>query len=527
MRLNMNKLAAAVLLLSGATGAHAQIFKVTLSGANENPPVTTNGSGSAIVAFNTTTHELRVSARFLGLTGNTTASHIHCCVAPTANGGVATTTPTFVGFPIGVTAGSWDNTYNMTAAGTWNAAFVTANGGTTAGAEAALLAGALSGQSYLNIHSSFAAGGEIRGTLLRHSFVSATPARSAGLGAALDALGAGTGALSDRLVGLAMLDTAGQRSALDLLLPASSAAVQTVTSNTLFTEFDQIGSRMEGLRISDSAPTSGGFWIKAIGIDSQQDAEQGFAGFDDNAWDGAIGYDRVLGTDFVVGVSVGLAEHSLGFSDQLAGSSTDIETTQATLYATKTLGNAYIDGMVSIGQHDTDFVRNAGAAGMAKGTADSDQLGARVAAGLNMEIAAGMTLTPQVKLDWVSLDLDGYREFGGSGLALNVDSQSLDRLRSSLGAQLDWGTGTGVMPFVRGFWNYDWKDDSVVQTAAFAAGGASFTDVGPDTDSSSYSVGAGINFRGGNGFSAAIAYDFLANDSFESNMLHAKLLWTF
>jgi hypothetical protein len=44
--------------------------------------------------------------------------------------------------------------------------FLGAHGGTVAPAEAALLAGMISGNAYLNIHSSAFPGGEIRGFLL-------------------------------------------------------------------------------------------------------------------------------------------------------------------------------------------------------------------------------------------------------------------------------------------------------------------------------------------------------------------------
>jgi MYXO-CTERM domain-containing protein len=54
--------------------------------------------------------------------------------------------------------------FDMTQAATWNPAFITANGGTAAGAEAALAAGAAAGLVYLNIHST-SAGGEILGFL--------------------------------------------------------------------------------------------------------------------------------------------------------------------------------------------------------------------------------------------------------------------------------------------------------------------------------------------------------------------------
>jgi CHRD domain/IPTL-CTERM motif len=138
---------------------------VALTGAKENPANTSPGLGSAEVTLDTTAHTLRVNVIFTGLTAGTTASHLHCCVAPPGNAGVATTTPSFVGFPLGVTSGSMDRTYDTTLASSWNNAFITANGGTPASAEAALANGIQSGGVYLNIHTTAFPGGEIRGFL--------------------------------------------------------------------------------------------------------------------------------------------------------------------------------------------------------------------------------------------------------------------------------------------------------------------------------------------------------------------------
>ncbi len=78
---------------------------------------------------------------------------------------MATQVPYFVGFPIGVTSGSYDNTFDLTMLSSYNPAFVTSHGGTAATAEAALLAGLADQKSYLNIHSTAYPGGEIRGFL--------------------------------------------------------------------------------------------------------------------------------------------------------------------------------------------------------------------------------------------------------------------------------------------------------------------------------------------------------------------------
>lgn len=158
-------MAIAFAFLLGLPMAQAATFTATLSGANENPANASTGMGGTTVTLDTAAHTLRVSASFSGLTANTTASHIHCCAAPPANVGVATMTPSFVGFPLGVTSGAMDQTYDTTQAATWNAAFVTANGATPAGAEAALAAGLAAGQAYLNIHTTAFAGGEMRGFL--------------------------------------------------------------------------------------------------------------------------------------------------------------------------------------------------------------------------------------------------------------------------------------------------------------------------------------------------------------------------
>ncbi|HXR52938.1 MAG TPA: PEP-CTERM sorting domain-containing protein, partial [Steroidobacteraceae bacterium] len=78
-------------------------------------------------------------------------------------GPVTTTTPTFAGFPAGV-AGTYDQTFDMTQAGSYRAGFITDAGGISS-AEAALFSGIAQGRAYLNIHTINFAGGEIRGFL--------------------------------------------------------------------------------------------------------------------------------------------------------------------------------------------------------------------------------------------------------------------------------------------------------------------------------------------------------------------------
>ena len=158
----------ALLFLAASSQAAIINYSAVLSGPAESPVNNSPGTGSASVSYDNVTHILTVNVTFSGLTGTTTASHIHCCTAAafTGTAGVATETPTFGGFPLGVTSGTYSNSYNLTLASSWNSAFITANGGTTAGAEAAFAAGLAANKTYLNIHSSTFGGGEIRGFLV-------------------------------------------------------------------------------------------------------------------------------------------------------------------------------------------------------------------------------------------------------------------------------------------------------------------------------------------------------------------------
>jgi hypothetical protein len=152
------------LLFAGA--AHAAPLLYTADLTAELPGVVTTGTGETAVVYDPDAQTLRVTAEFRDLVAPTTAAHIHCCVDPPGTVGVATPVPTFPGFPLGVTLGSYDQTFDLTLASSWNPAFVTnVGGGTLAGAEAALALGLEQGRAYLNIHSTVYPGGEIRGFL--------------------------------------------------------------------------------------------------------------------------------------------------------------------------------------------------------------------------------------------------------------------------------------------------------------------------------------------------------------------------
>ncbi|WP_292712091.1 CHRD domain-containing protein [Mesorhizobium sp.] len=109
----------------------------TLDGAQQNPPVTTEGKGEADLGFNTATKQLSWNVTYSGLSGPATAGHIHGPAEKGENAGVAVP---FKGAPKSPFKG---------------AAILT-------DAQAADL---MAGKYYINIHTAAHKDGEIRGQI--------------------------------------------------------------------------------------------------------------------------------------------------------------------------------------------------------------------------------------------------------------------------------------------------------------------------------------------------------------------------
>lgn len=161
---------AAAAVFAPAALAETTTYRSTMSGPSEVPPNASPGYGVAEIIIDDVAHTMTMMIPFNDLLGGTTAAHIHCCVAsPLDNDGVAapaTETPTLAGFPLGVRNGVYNVTMNLLDPTTYSTAFLTANGGSAAAAEAAFLAGVSGNMSYLNVHTNLYPGGEIRGYLV-------------------------------------------------------------------------------------------------------------------------------------------------------------------------------------------------------------------------------------------------------------------------------------------------------------------------------------------------------------------------
>ncbi|MFL5606740.1 MAG: CHRD domain-containing protein [Gemmatimonadaceae bacterium] len=104
---------AVALLAFAASRVDAQTYTATLNGPSEFPPNASPGTGTGLFTLSGDFFTLAVT--FSNLSGTTTASHIHCCTASPFVGtaGVASQVPSYPGFPLGVTSGTFNNTFDL------------------------------------------------------------------------------------------------------------------------------------------------------------------------------------------------------------------------------------------------------------------------------------------------------------------------------------------------------------------------------------------------------------------------------
>jgi len=131
----------ALALATSAPAMAQTTLTATLQGSQEVGPTASPGTGTATVALNAAETHITVNMTFSGLTGTTTASHIHGPAPRGVNAGVVYA----LAIPVGVTSGSIVNqVIAVTPADVQNFK---------------------AGLWYINVHTSLFAGGEMRGQL--------------------------------------------------------------------------------------------------------------------------------------------------------------------------------------------------------------------------------------------------------------------------------------------------------------------------------------------------------------------------
>ena len=235
----------------------------------------------------------------------------------------------------------------------------------------------------------------------------------------------------------------------------------------------------------------------------------------------AVGVDRKLTPDTLIGFALAGGGTSFGLSQALGGGTSDMF--QASAYARQTWGAAYLMGALGYGWQDFTLKRTVTIAGADSLQADfnANTFAGRAETGWRFGSPfAGMT--PYAAVQVVSLDLPAYSERATSGantFALSYSGHADTQTRSELGARFDYTMQMQESLLTlrgRAAWAHDYSDDRIANAGFLALPGTAFSVYGASPDANALLVSAGVELSLRNGLVLAGSFEGEFSDNTES-----------
>lgn len=343
----------------------------------------------------------------------------------------------------------------------------------------------------------------------------------------------------DAITTLQNMTPAKQAASLRRIAPETSHAADSASSQTIGAGLDTISGRLESIRgqghvasaaddlkngkfkvaalgslsglIGPDQGRNNSAWFKGFGARATQDIQGGFAGYRSRTAGGSFGADSMLENDWLVGAAFTFADTDIDMDSSRLGDRTAIKTYQATFYTSHDFGTWYLDGMLSYAQQRFDSSRDTTVTGVARSSYDGNQLSARFVAGFPVMLNELTTFTPLAGVEWNGVTRDAYSETGAGALSLNVQKETINRVRSILGAKLstekELSNGMTMIPSVRASWKHEFNNDAMRSTTTFAGGGAAFNTPGQDLPGNSFSLGASVSLQTSKNFTLSAHVD--------------------
>ncbi|NOT84081.1 MAG: autotransporter outer membrane beta-barrel domain-containing protein [Methylococcaceae bacterium] len=240
------------------------------------------------------------------------------------------------------------------------------------------------------------------------------------------------------------------------------------------------------------------------------------------------GVDYRFTDNFLLGTAFSYNNARTGYTKGLGNMDTD--SFSGALYASFFTDNGFfVDGIFS-GSH-ADYTSNRHIQynvpevidTVATGKNQGNEFNIAMTSGFNFTMG-GLTLTPQVRVDYTHTDVDALDEQGGQGWALHVDQQSFESLQTAAGLQLAYTINLPwavIIPTARAEYIHEFQNDSRNIRAYYLGDknlNKAFFNIGTDNPDRDFIVAsAGLSAQFAHGISAFVNYDTVQAHSFINN----------
>ncbi|MGR9051880.1 MAG: autotransporter outer membrane beta-barrel domain-containing protein [Gammaproteobacteria bacterium] len=250
------------------------------------------------------------------------------------------------------------------------------------------------------------------------------------------------------------------------------------------------------------------------------------AGYNLDTHGATIGMDYRFTDNFLLGMAFGYDNATSGYANSLGKMEAD-NYTGAIYGSFFTDSGFFIDGIFSGSHVDYSTRRhiqysisetiNTNAFGDNAG----NEFDVAMTSGYNFSFG-GLTVTPQVRVEYTSNEVDALNERGGQGWALHVDSQDFESLQTAAGLQLAYAISLPwavIMPTVRADYIHEFQNDQRNITAHFSQDPSQtrFNIITDKPDRDYITLNAGVAAQFAHGISAFVSYDTVQAHSYVSN----------
>lgn len=320
--------------------------------------------------------------------------------------------------------------------------------------------------------------------------------------------------------------------AISQTVPVVAGAASQATANT---------QRMLGQIASDRLDTLSSqtikakrerhFWLRPLGGAGSQDAHNGVPGYRMSGGGVVAGMDADVATRATVGGLFAYASNTVTArtdwaTANMAFGSVDMESYVLGLYGAYELNpNLHFTAQLNAGITDNDTARTIGFIG-STATASYQSFATQMNAGLRQSVALtpDLSLIPALRLNYLQVDSNGYREGGAGALDLNVQDQTYRELFLTAELAARYKLTEKLALTTRGSVGRNTLDTATQITTAFAGGGTFFSTTGLDVSPWLFTSGAGLVSTATETLTLGVHYDMQTGASGYLNQVGSVVL---
>ena len=361
-----------------------------------------------------------------------------------------------------------------------------------------------------------------------------TPA-AAGAAGALDQIATDPGAMAPVINALDGMSGQTQADAVAQKLPAVVGASSMAAAQNHRAVNQVIQARQAQIAgLSSGADFAGNrdVWAKGFGNWANQGDLNNVAGYSVDGGGVAIGFDKQLSLKSNLGISLAYAYSSVSSNSAVAPSSVDINSYQLGLYGDYQLQpdlqlTYQLDGAINTNASTRSLSSFAGTTGVgsnATGTYNSYVVHAGLGLKKFFSLNPNTRLTPEVRVDYTTVQTDAYTESGGGLLNLKVNSQSYETLYTSASLRVDHTLSNGLDISANIGVAYNALDNNAQLTSAYQGGGPAFVTNGLEISPWLYNAGVGIGGMVSKDVELNVRYDIdFSSTSYTNQMVSARV----